>query len=169
MYRAKKLIPVFGLILVAATLHSLRIEAQEKIPTAVRDGFPGLFNAKALVEEKADDDITKLKKARYNKLVEITRNYWVLYHRQRNDQEFVFVSSRRLLQAGLDVHQSAKDKLKFLREMTEFASKLEKIIRQRSMPDLAALDELYVLRLELEIERRIVENSKNTQDEQQTK
>jgi hypothetical protein len=133
--------------------------AQDPIPAGIVEGFPALLKAPRK-EMPGDAELKRLLTARFNATLDVVIPHWVEYYRNRpNSLVNLLGASRRLMRAGLEVNETAAQKLEFLTEMVEFANKMEAIARkrERAVPDeLAAQLEF---RLEVAIERMRIEES----------
>jgi hypothetical protein len=133
---------------------------QIEVPKVISAEFPSVLKAKPLEPAEGDDEITKLRKVRYNATLRITVVTWVYHRRQWDGTYPLFAAARRLMQGGLELRPTPEEKLKWLDEMVEFCNKLEATMQNRPVKDHDALNELLEFRLDVGIERLKLEKTK---------
>lgn len=142
---------------VASTFPQLAF-GQSPIPKVIATALPEVLKAKPLEIGPADDELTRLLKARYNAAQTVAIIEFVDYWRgfQCN---LVLDSGRRLLRAGLELNPSPKERLQFVGQMIEFANQVEFAMRLPPKEGLIPVEskKLEEFRLELAVERAKLE------------
>ena len=106
-----------------ACIFRLAAQPTGKAPTEF-PAEPPLLTAKPLEGTPNDDDLRKLLKALYNeRLAQTSRHYRNLRGGINLNTEALVDSARRLLSAGLEIHQGPKEKIDFVERMLELCNK----------------------------------------------
>jgi hypothetical protein len=135
-----------------------QIQAQVPITADEVAGFPAIFKAPSRKELPGDTELRKLLISRYNAALKVAIPSWVGCNRSRpNALDKLLATARRLIKVGMELNETPAEKLQFLKELVEFSSKLEPVVRNRVKVDEVELAALLEFRLEVETERVRIE------------
>lgn len=100
--------------------------------------LPPLLTAKPLAENRDDDVLLRLLKARYNEAVSETKAYYTTRQKAAElggdfvqDQDSFYRMWERLIRAGMDVHEKQSDKVALLAQYLDVTKDLEKLEQAR--------------------------------------
>jgi hypothetical protein len=123
-FKTVHLIAVMVFAALCAAESTLMAQVQQK-PI---DELPSILKAKPLENAPADDELQRALKARYNERQMLTRAHYTGYLAGTEMVSGTLDSARRLLNAGMELNESAPDRLKLLTQMREVCEKLEAIM-----------------------------------------
>lgn len=108
------------------------LQAQDDARDALLGGrFLGLINSKPMAADSADDDLTRLLKARHNVALEGLQVSYKDYKRHLTEVDAVFTAARRVVDSRLGVAQSPQEKLDVYEQLLGILTELEQIYRRR--------------------------------------
>jgi hypothetical protein len=127
--------------------------------TQIPEGAPelkviALLTAKTVKEDRKDDELRKLLKARYNEAVADMKVLYKLYRAGASSGDrpatvrLLFEESSRLVQAGLELFEEQSEKVKLLTLYVELAREAEKLIEAMHRVNRVGDRELHRMRYE---------------------
>jgi hypothetical protein len=105
-----------------------QLGAQPKDDT---EELPAIFKGKPIPPAAGDDELRKLLKERYNAAVAELGGRYQMFLAGRGTFDSLFDGARRVVHAGLELHDKPADQIALLTGYVELARKIEKINQAR--------------------------------------